>query len=624
MSFRKKVNNYFRKDPYTAFLVAILILLIIITSFIFLIPTITTLITNLTETDTDKDYNYYYYDEIPYDFVMYVHKDGDNSNGETWETAYSTINIAFAKVSVDLDDKTIIFVGLGLFDVNVAYQLNITKNVKIVGSGRDATIFTNTHVQAEFVFNVTRYFKMEHCGILYSSTFSGINVYGDDSDVHLNHVKFIDDSNEEEGYYPTTYSFTDDTIGEIADGFVIENLGGTANVIDTLDGHDMVLDVFDTEGADFLRVTQMFTAGGQESGTIEWWDRVDDANLDSHTQFRDSDDGTGFLLGIRLDDFYWYDGGFNYLGIGALDDTWYHIRIDFECGAGGYMGLAADTYYFWVDGVRYGSFAFWWAQTDIDNINFQSDAAPNNYHHFVDALDYSWEMPSALQIDYGREGEYEDMFFQGEGINSVAINLLETTHNHFRDIQIHECTIGIRFNDENVDDNYFEKVDFHRNEIGIDLDAGNEQHFDNLYFCDMDYNVDDEIGDSYWYNIHTEIEEAISTPQDMVGIDVDDGGAGIYGLDVLIYDASASDRPYYVVAVGFRPDAQEVYSLRLTENGGTTYFYETVLEARIFNQIDRFTIEFPRVFNAHSQIHCSVRSVSGGKDMDVWLEIVII
>ena len=233
-------------------------------------------------------------------------------------------------------------------------------------------------------------------------------------------------------------------------------------------------------------------------------------------------------------------------------------------------------------------------------------------------------MPSVLQIDGGKEGEYEDIFFQGEEINSISINLINTNHNHFRDIQIHECEIGVRFNDNNTIDNYFEKIDFHRNRIGIDLDAGYEQHFENLYFDDCDYNVDDEIGDSYWYDIRTEIEEGIISPNNLVGVDVDGGGAGVYGADTLIYDALVSDRPYYVVAIMFRPDAQEVYGLRLTDDIGITYFYETVVEARIFNQIDRFAIEFPRIFNAHSQINCSVRSISGGDDMDIWLEIVII
>jgi len=114
-------------------------------------------------------------------------------DGSSWETAYTTINVAYTAISSDLDDKTIIFVGFGIFDVDIAGQFNIDKNIHIVGSGRDRTIIRNSHILADYVFNVTKYFKMEDCTIFYGRLCGGINVWGNSSDVYLDNILFNTD-----------------------------------------------------------------------------------------------------------------------------------------------------------------------------------------------------------------------------------------------------------------------------------------------------------------------------------------------------------------------------------------------------------------------------------------------
>ena len=615
-----KTKRFLAKNHYYVPLIIIILLLVGIV-FVCLSPFVYQYITNEGNIYGDDDTTTtYIYNDIIYDDGIFVHKDGDGSTGDNWEEGYTTLNKAISETSVDLDDKTIIFVGFGLFDVNVANCLLINKNVHIVGSGRDGTIFTNTHADAEYVLNVTRYFKAEHFAILYSSDLNGINVYGD-SDAHLIHMKFFDDG--EGNYYPATYSFEDDTVGLIPDGFTIENGGGTANIIETLGGHDMVLDIFDDEAADFMRVTQLFTAGNQESGTVEYWVRTDDANLESHTQFRDDTLAVGFFVGIRLDGFFYYDGGYNVIVGGALDDTWHQIRIDFECGAGGYMDLAADTYYVYIDGVRYGAFPFWNVQDDIGNICFQSDTPPADYHQFIDALDYSWERPNVLHLIGGGHGEFEDLHLGGENLNSIAINISESRHNHFWDIELHSCDTGINIIGDKAQNNVFENIIIMESVIGLDIDGGAYQHFQDVHFEECDYAVDDEIGNSYWVDISSDNMLGAVTPSNLVGIVVNTNIAGdVYGVDTLVYDGTASDIPYYLIAVLFEPDVKEKYGLRLWQ--GIGYFYETVIEAKFLDEIDRHTIEIPTFFNAHTAIYCSIMSETGGNDMDIWLEIVAI
>jgi len=373
----------------------------------------------------------YYYDLVEYTDRIYVHKDGSGTTGESWETAYSTINAAYAATSSDLDNKTLIFVGLGTFDVNIAGQLDITKNVNIIGSGREGTTFMNSHISADFVFSVSRYFKIEHCEVFYNQSCGGINVQ-DTSDSHLIHINFMTEVN--------------------------------------------------------------------------------------HT-------GT----------------------------------------------------------------------------------------------------PEALYLDGGGHGEFEDLHFDGLNTTSTAINISNSDHNTFWDIEVYEYNnTGIHICN-NSNNNLFKDIHIFETDIGLNIDSGYNQHFMDLMFFGCATNVDDEIGNSYWYDIITDVEEAITAPNDLTGVVVNTDALGdTYGIDTLIYDASASDRPYYIVAMMFEPNVKERYGLRLTDDGGTTYFYETVIEAKNIDEVNRLTIEFPRVFNAHSQIHCSVMSESGGDHMDNWLEIVLI
>ena len=55
-------------------------------------------------------------------------------------------------------------------------------------------------------------------------------------------------------------------------------------------------------------------------------------------------------------------------------DTYYRFGIKFECGAGGWEGLAADTYKMNINGGSwYGPYSFYDAATSLDTIDFYSE-----------------------------------------------------------------------------------------------------------------------------------------------------------------------------------------------------------------------------------------------------------
>ena len=86
----------------------------------------------------------------------------------------------------------------------------------------------------------------------------------------------------------------------------------------------------------------------------------------------------------------YYDGTWHEI-VKAREDKWYHVRIDFECGSGGYQGLSADTFKVYIDNVSYGAYSFYTAVGSVDNMRILTDDADSGYSIYVDAIGYSWD-----------------------------------------------------------------------------------------------------------------------------------------------------------------------------------------------------------------------------------------
>ena len=94
---------------------------------------------------------------------------------------------------------------------------------------------------------------------------------------------------------------------------------------------------------------------------------------------------------IEDSDFKYIDGGKVAFGHpGLVNNIWYILRIDFECGAGGYMSLAADTFDAYIDGIQYvfgGNFDD--VQTTVDAISLI--ISPSAGDLWTDAWGFTWE-----------------------------------------------------------------------------------------------------------------------------------------------------------------------------------------------------------------------------------------
>jgi len=128
----------------------------------------------------------------------------------------------------------------------------------------------------------------------------------------------------------------------------------------------------------------------KEFGTLEYWILgIDVSDLTFlHLREQNSLSYTGVNVHINDDYLRYYDGT-SYDIVELNDDIWYHIRIDFECGSNNYLGLSADTYYIWLNGVRYGSYDFWY---DIDYVAYYHfETHPSDLvETYIDALGFSW------------------------------------------------------------------------------------------------------------------------------------------------------------------------------------------------------------------------------------------
>ncbi|MFW9941146.1 MAG: nitrous oxide reductase family maturation protein NosD [Candidatus Thorarchaeota archaeon] len=186
------------------------------------------------------------------------------------------------------------------------------------------------------------------------------------------------------GYYPATYGFEDILNGQEHGEWQTGSVSSWA-VIEEFNGHRKVYDCY----MDRASTTQYFAAGEQDSGTVEFWVANEDATS-TFAQCRLSGDNPICQMQIGAgntfyyaDDVAWYD-----MGVVANNNQWYHIRFDFECTTGGYMGLGQYQWYLYIDGTQFGPYIFSNNET-IYRFNLWSN--PFSTDRYIDAVGYSWD-----------------------------------------------------------------------------------------------------------------------------------------------------------------------------------------------------------------------------------------
>ncbi len=218
----------------------------------------------------------------------------------------------------------------------------------------------------------------------------------------------------------------------------------------------------------------------------------------------------------------------------------------------------------------------------------------------------------------GDDGKAIDIDILGNAAQTIGLNVLGA-RTHYENIHIDDCATGIWIHNAGADSNLFDNIFIHGCALGIDIDSGNEQHFKDILFLENTRDVDDEVGDSQWINIHGRFDIEI-LPDNFTGITVNTGAANTYGADTQLLSAVSRDTPFRIVGVSVEPSTSEWYKLRLSDDSGTSFFDEIQFDGAK-RQGEAAPSGTEHIFNKGTRISGSVKDVSGGDNAKVWLEI---
>lgn len=189
------------------------------------------------------------------------------------------------------------------------------------------------------------------------------------------------------GNYSANWSFENDTNGSVPAGFTdASGVGCDVRVNASMWGHNKVVELYDN-GAGAVDLDAP-TISNEQYGTVELWYGTTDANVFNGFDFTDG--GTYlFRVSINTNAIRVWDGAWQSL-TSAIANTWYHLQIDFECTAGGYLGLAQYDFRVSVNGEQFSDYDFDNNQAHLDTITFRTSTTGTGYSTYFDALGYSW------------------------------------------------------------------------------------------------------------------------------------------------------------------------------------------------------------------------------------------
>ncbi len=227
---------------------------------------------------------------------------------------------------------------------------------------------------------------------------------------------------------------------------------------------------------------------------------------------------------------------------------------------------------------------------------------------------------TALELSSGiKYPLLEDVMVHGVVAHTTGLLLDNCALGHYLRVDLHDCAIGLQITNAASDFNEFHNTKVQSCTLGMDLDAGNGHLFDHVDFQGCTRNVDDEVGDHLWVDIHGALDIAI-LPDNLTGIQVNTGAGGTYGSDTELLSAVSRDNPFRIVGTHMEPSTSEWYQLRLSDDSGSTFF--DILQ---FDATKREGVAAPsgteHIFNKGTRISASVRDVSGGDNVKVWVEV---
>jgi len=225
-----------------------------------------------------------------------------------------------------------------------------------------------------------------------------------------------------------------------------------------------------------------------------------------------------------------------------------------------------------------------------------------------------------IDADSKRHAKLVDCNFLGHVTHMTALKVDQMAYSLFDNIRIHDCLVGIHIVGAASDKNIFSDIDLGDSALGLDIDAGSEQHFREITLHHNTTNVDDEVGDHEWTNIFGSFP-IIVLPDNLTGTTVNTNvAADTWGVDTELLAAVGRDKPFRIVGIHTEPSAAGWFSVRFSADGGATHY-----DVLLFDGTKREGIAAPSgtefIFNKGTRISASAKSDTGGDSVQIWLEI---
>ena len=218
-------------------------------------------------------------------------------------------------------------------------------------------------------------------------------------------------------------------------------------------------------------------------------------------------------------------------------------------------------------------------------------------------------------------GRVEDVEFNGHATWTTAMYFDKASTNDNKSIHIHTCLNGVQIVDATSTKNDFDDMDIGECAIGLNIDAGSEQHFRDINFHHNTVNVDDEVCDHIWDDIKGDLPITIY-PDDLTGITLAaDAAANVWGTNTSIRAAGVALKPFRVLSVICQPVVAQLHHLRLSQDAGTHHFDQISIESSR-GVANPAPVGTGYIFNCDTPISGSIKAFSAGSDeMQVWLKI---
>jgi hypothetical protein len=190
------------------------------------------------------------------------------------------------------------------------------------------------------------------------------------------------------GYFPASVGFENETNGSDPEGWILEENGGDAQVVEEIDSHKKVLEINDVDINNPVDIRYRFA--DQASGTVEYWWRISETDKGHSIYIGDNDmPGDPWFNSITLSlepdgTISYYNGSWQVIQPYNANQ-WYHVKIEFDC---------ATDWHLWIDNVSMdggAGFSYRGSVSDMDELGFGTYTPSSNYYCYLDALGYSWD-----------------------------------------------------------------------------------------------------------------------------------------------------------------------------------------------------------------------------------------